>query len=83
MRGLRDTAEVTKIVVTVALMLGMLALAQWIWNPTKARNDVPFFGQRLVQDPGRQRDRPRAHRLGAAVAIAVGLRSSSTGPAPA
>src|SRR5438105_15475581 len=31
MRGLRETAVVTKIVVTVALMLGVLALWTWSW----------------------------------------------------
>jgi len=30
MRGLRETSEVTKIVVTVALMLGMLYLSVWL-----------------------------------------------------
>ncbi len=45
MRGLRNTAEVTKIVVTVSVMLGIIALAQWIWSPTTPRNDIPFFGE--------------------------------------
>jgi branched-chain amino acid transport system permease protein len=44
MRGLRDTAEVTKVVVTVAVTLGMLYLADWFWNPITARTVQPFFG---------------------------------------
>src|SRR5271165_4477182 len=44
MRGLRDTAEITKIVVTIGIMLGLIALAQWIWNTTVARTDALFFG---------------------------------------
>ena len=44
MRGLRETADVTKIVVTIGIMLGLIALASWIWNPGVPRNDLPFFG---------------------------------------
>src|SRR5690606_18821766 len=43
-KGLRDTADVTKIIVTVAVMLGMVALSQWIWNPEEARITEMFFG---------------------------------------
>ncbi|QCQ92295.1 ABC transporter permease [Rhodococcus sp. SGAir0479] len=44
MRGLRDTAEVTKIVVTVSIMLGMLSLSQWFWHPEDPRTMKMFFG---------------------------------------
>ncbi len=44
MRGLRDTAEVTKIIVTVAVLLGAVALSEWIWNPQTPRTLDPFFG---------------------------------------
>ena len=44
MRGLRETSDVTKIVVTIGIMLGLIALAQWIWNPGVPRDDLPFFG---------------------------------------
>src|SRR5262245_10414718 len=37
MRGLRQTSDVTKITVTVALTIGAVALAQWIWNPSDPR----------------------------------------------
>jgi branched-subunit amino acid ABC-type transport system permease component len=43
-RGLRNTAEVTKIVVTVAVMLGTVALAQWLWNPLVPHTVGMFFG---------------------------------------
>ncbi|MFZ2178915.1 MAG: ABC transporter permease [Rhodococcus sp. (in: high G+C Gram-positive bacteria)] len=46
MRGLRDTAEVTKIVVTVAIMLGMLSVSHWFWHPEKARSMQMFFADR-------------------------------------
>lgn len=44
MGGLRDTAEVTKIVVTVALLLGFVALSHWVWDPQEARMTKMFFG---------------------------------------
>ncbi|MCZ2528205.1 branched-chain amino acid ABC transporter permease [Streptomyces sp. HB2AG] len=44
MRGLRNTAEVTRIVVTVSLMLGMLYLSQWLWHPEEPRVSEMFFG---------------------------------------
>jgi branched-subunit amino acid ABC-type transport system permease component len=46
MRGLRDTAEVTRIVVPVSVMLGFLALSTWIWDPTPRtpRLFLMFFG---------------------------------------
>src|SRR6476646_2901121 len=34
MRGLRGTAEVTRIVVPISVLLGFLALSTWIWDPT-------------------------------------------------
>jgi len=46
MRGLRGTSEVTRIVVPVSVMLGFLALATWIWDPTprEPRLFLLFFG---------------------------------------
>ncbi len=46
MRGLRGTSEVTRIVVPVSVMLGFLALATWIWDPTPRtpRLFLMFFG---------------------------------------
>lgn len=75
MRGLRDTAEVTRIVVTVSVMLGLVALAQWIWDPTEARVIEPFFGaDAIIRFGGSQL---RIHELICiltAVALAIGLR---------
>jgi branched-subunit amino acid ABC-type transport system permease component len=75
MRGLRDTAEVTKIVVTVAVMLGMVFLSQWIWHPEEARILPMFFGAQTSVDIGGITI--RLHEiicLATAVALAVGLR---------
>jgi ABC-type branched-subunit amino acid transport system ATPase component/branched-subunit amino acid ABC-type transport system permease component len=75
MRGLRETAEVTKIVVTVSLMLGMLYLSQWVWNPKAPRNVDLFFGSRShFKILGSTVTTHELIALGTAVAIAVGLR---------
>ena len=62
MRGLREVADVTKIVATIAVMLGLIALAQWIWNPTVVRTDNLFFGNAAILGPWRLRDRSRGDR---------------------
>lgn len=75
MRGLRGTSEGTKIVVTVAVLLGFVYLSQWIWPPEEARILGLFFGSNAsVEMFGVV---IRAHEiicLVLAVAIAVGLR---------
>jgi branched-chain amino acid transport system permease protein len=37
MKGLRDVAEVTKVVVTVSVLLAMVSLSTWIWAPAEPR----------------------------------------------
>ncbi|GAA3129977.1 ABC transporter permease [Streptosporangium carneum] len=75
MKGLRDTADVTKIVVTVAVLLGMVYLSQWIWHPEEARIVEMFFGSNAkVEFSGVV---IRVHEiicLVVAAAIAIGLR---------
>lgn len=50
MRNLRGTSEVTKIIVSIGVMLGFLALATWIWNPTSStpRRFQKFFGPKAL-----------------------------------
>jgi branched-subunit amino acid ABC-type transport system permease component len=75
MKGLRDVEEVTKVVVTVAVLLGMVALSQWIWSPTTARKlDMLFGSTTSVEVAGVV---VRYHEIlcvVSAVALAVGLR---------
>ena len=65
MRGLRQVADVTKIVVTIGIMLGLIALAQWIWSPGVPRTDGLFFGNTAkFKVLGRLRHGSRGHRTG-------------------
>jgi len=75
MRGLRNTSEITKITVTIALTIGAVPLANWIWNPLTPRrldyffgsdNSVSIFGSRVTYH--------EFIALGCALVIALGLR---------
>ena len=75
MRGLRETADVTKIVVTIGIMLGLIALAQWIWSPGVPRIDSLFFGNAAkFKFLGVYVTDHEAIALGCGVLIAVGIR---------
>ncbi len=75
MRGMRDTAEVTKIVVTVSILLGMVSVSHWFWHPETARTMSMFFGDRSgIELFGVS---VRYHELiciAVAILVAVGLR---------
>lgn len=75
MGGLRDTAEVTKIVVTVAILLGFVSLSQWAWDPQEPRMSKMFFGvDSYVTVAGVTVRYHEIICLVAAAVIAVGLR---------
>lgn len=77
MRGLRGTAEVTRIVVPVSVMLGFLALSTWIWDPTprSPRLFGKFFGSdRTVGIFGVNVSWHELIAIALAVVIALGLR---------
>jgi branched-chain amino acid transport system permease protein len=77
MRGLRGTAEVTRIIVPVSVMLGFLALSVWVWDPTPRtpRLFLKFFGpNKLVDVFGVNLTWHEVAALIIAVGVAVALR---------
>jgi branched-chain amino acid transport system permease protein len=77
MRGLRGTAEVTRIIVPVSVMLGFLALSIWVWDPTPRtpRLFFKFFGaSNLVDILGVNLTWHELAALIIAVVVAVALR---------
>src|ERR687891_813577 len=77
MRGLRGTAEVTRIVVPVSVMLGFLALSTWVWDPTprQPRLFLMFFGaDNTVSIAGVNVTYHELLSVVLAVVIALGLR---------
>ncbi|HEX6421260.1 MAG TPA: ABC transporter permease [Acidimicrobiales bacterium] len=77
MRGLRGTAEVTRIVVPVSVMLGFLALSTWVWDPTprSPRLFLMYFGaDRTISIGGVNVTWHEALALVVAGLVALGLR---------
>lgn len=75
MKGLRDVEEVTKVVVTVSVLLGMVAFANWMWAPGENRTIPKLFGaQSKVTVAGVSVSYHEILCVVAAVALAVGLR---------
>jgi branched-chain amino acid transport system permease protein len=75
MRQLEGTSEAAKLVVTLALALSLLGIAQWVWPPNTYRNLPPLFGSdTLVWGPIRASYNDVAV-LVIALVVAVGLRA--------
>lgn len=75
MRGLHDTSETVRLVVTIALLSAMIAAARWIWDPNVARPMPRFFASSSPVDIGPTS--VTVHQLitiAAAVVVAVTLR---------
>ncbi|MDX6660150.1 MAG: branched-chain amino acid transport system permease protein livM, partial [Solirubrobacteraceae bacterium] len=47
MRRLEGTSDVTKLVVTVALLLGLVSFALWVWDPNELRTIRPMWSGHL------------------------------------
>ncbi|WP_460071468.1 branched-chain amino acid ABC transporter permease [Streptomyces sp. YKOK-I1] len=46
MRPVQTLGEAERLVMTVALLTGCIALARWVWDPNTARPLTPFFADR-------------------------------------
>jgi branched-chain amino acid transport system permease protein len=75
MRGLQDTSEATKLVVSISLLVALIALANWIWEPDVSRPMAKFFGgERLFDVANTTITKHDAITIGVAIAVAIGLR---------
>ncbi len=74
MRGLEGVSEVTKTVVSIGLLFGLIALAPIIWNPKRSYSVEPFFGANRVTILGAGVTWHQLTAIVIAVAVAVGLR---------
>ncbi len=74
-RGLQGVSEVTRVVVSIGLTFGLMALAPIIWSPKQNRKVQPLFGQNKITifDVG-----VTWHQITiilVAIAVAIGLRA--------
>ncbi len=75
MKGLRDVDEVTKVIVTVSVLLGMVQLSLWIWEPSEPRKVELLLGNTNSVDLlGTTVRWGEILIVVAAIALAVGLR---------
>jgi branched-chain amino acid transport system permease protein len=75
MRGLTGTSEVTKLVVSVGLLAGLIGLAQVLWDTSVGRDFQGFFGQNGVEVGSVIVTWHKVITIGVAIAVAVGLRA--------
>ena len=74
MRRLHDASEATKLMVTVALMLGLMSFALWVWNPGTARSVRPLWSGDVVEFGIVRVSYNDLLVLGVAASVAIGLR---------
>lgn len=76
MRPVQGLGDAEKLVMTIALLSGLIALAQWIWNPMKARSLQTFFADREPFHIGAATiSWHQALTMSIAVAVALALRA--------
>ncbi len=74
MRGLEGTSEVTKIVVTIGLTFGLIALAPVIWSPKENRRVQALFAGQQFEVFGATVTYHQILTIVVAIAVAVGIR---------
>jgi branched-chain amino acid transport system permease protein len=81
MRGLQNTTETVKLVVSISLLLFMIGLAQLIWKPGVSRPMANFYATRAPIDLGPTTITiHQAITIGIAIAVAIILRLVLTRP---
>lgn len=74
MRRLETASLEAKLTVTVGLLLFLIAIATWRWNPQDARTVPPFFNGREVSIGGVNLSYDELIVVGVAILVAIGLR---------
>ncbi|MBA3303741.1 MAG: ABC transporter permease [Actinomycetota bacterium] len=74
MRGLVGTSEATKLVVSISLLVGMIGLANLVWEPGLSRPMDTFFRGDTIDLGVTTITYHQAITIGVAVLVAVGLR---------
>lgn len=74
MRGLEGVSEVTKVVVSIGLLFGLISLAPIIWSPKRSYPYAPFFGPNKVDILGAGVSWHQLTAIVIAIAVAVFLR---------
>src|SRR5689334_25311009 len=75
MRGLQNTTDTVKLVVSISLLLFMIGLAQLIWAPGVSRPMEKFFQSKTPIDLGPTTITwHQAITIGVAIVVAIGLR---------
>jgi branched-chain amino acid transport system permease protein len=74
LRGLQGSSEVTKVIVTVGLMVGLIGLVGWIW-PSESRAEYrPFFDGDQISLGGNNITYHTIITVLCAIAVAIALR---------
>ena len=74
MRGLADAPETVRIVVTISLLVAMLGLGLWLWDPQAPHQPSLLFAGRRVELLGVRLSWHQASAFIVAVVVALGLR---------
>ena len=73
LRGLEQTTEAVRVVVTVAILSALVGLALWIWPPNVARPFPAFFNGDKITIVGAAVTVHQLISMGCAVLVAIGL----------
>jgi branched-chain amino acid transport system permease protein len=74
MRGLEGASEAIRIVVSVGLLAGMLAVGLWVWSPQESHPIETFWPGRKVSILGQNITWHQLFAFGVAIVVALGLR---------
>jgi branched-subunit amino acid ABC-type transport system permease component len=73
-RGLQQTSETVKLVVSVSLLFAMIGIANWIWDPNEFRPDAKFFGLKSFSIGDTVITYHELTTITVAIVVAIGLR---------